>query len=43
MTGHRLDPTPATTAQVFSRELPPVLTVEPGDTVLLQSLNAAGP
>jgi hypothetical protein len=42
MTGHQLDPTPATTAQVFSRELPPVLTVEPGDTVLLRSLDAAG-
>jgi acetamidase/formamidase len=42
MTRHRLDPTPATTAQVFSRELPPVLTVEPGDTVLLRSLDAAG-
>jgi len=42
MTNHRLDPAPATTAQVFSRELPPVLTVEPGDTVLLRSLDAAG-
>ena len=42
MTGHQLDPTPATTAQVFSRELPSVLTVEPGDTILLRSLDAAG-
>ena len=42
MTRHQLDPTPATTAQAFSRELPPVLTVEPGDTVLLRSLDAAG-
>jgi acetamidase/formamidase len=39
---HQLDPTPSTTAQVFSRDLPPVLTVEPGDTVLLRSLDAAG-
>jgi acetamidase/formamidase len=42
MTGHRLDPAPATTAQVFSRELPPVLTVEPGDTIQLRSLDASG-
>jgi acetamidase/formamidase len=42
VTQHQLDPTPSTTAQVFSRELPPVLTVEPGDTVLLRSLDAAG-
>jgi acetamidase/formamidase len=42
MTRHQLQPTPATTAQVFSRELLPVLTVEPGDTVLLRSLDAGG-
>ncbi len=42
MARHRLDPSPSTTAQVFSRELPPVLTVEPGDTVLLRSLDASG-
>jgi acetamidase/formamidase len=42
MTDHQLDPTPATTVQVFSRDVPPVLTVEPGDTVLLRSLDAAG-
>jgi hypothetical protein len=42
MTGHRLDPAPATTVQGFSRELPPVLMVEPGNTVLLRSLDAAG-
>jgi acetamidase/formamidase len=42
VTCHRLDPTSATTAQVFSRELPPVLTVEPGDTVVLRSLDAGG-
>ncbi len=42
MTRHRLDPSPTTTAQVFSRDLPPVLTVEPGDVVLLRSLDAGG-
>ncbi len=42
MTRHRLDPSPSTTTQVFSRDLPPVLTVEPGDSVLLRSLDAAG-
>jgi acetamidase/formamidase len=42
MARHQLDPAPATTAQVFSRELPPVLTVEPGDTVVLRSLDAGG-
>lgn len=42
MTLHRLDPSPSTTADVFSRDLPPVLTVDPGDTVLLRSLDAAG-
>ena len=42
MTGHQLDPTQATTAQAFSPDLPPVLIVEPGDTVLLRSLDAAG-
>jgi acetamidase/formamidase len=42
LTHHQLDPAPSTTAQVFSRDLPPVLTVEPGDTVVLRSLDAAG-
>src|SRR6202050_2805245 len=42
MSRHRLDPTPATTAQVFDRDLPPVLTVDPGDTVIIRSLNASG-
>lgn len=42
MTGHRLDPSPSTTARAFSRDLPPVLTVDPGDTILLRSLDAAG-
>ena len=42
MTRHRLDPSPLTTAHVFSRELRPVLTVEPGDTMVLRSLDASG-
>jgi acetamidase/formamidase len=39
---HQLDPTPATTKDVFSPEHAPVLTVEPGDTVLVRSLDAHG-
>lgn len=42
MTEYRLEPTPGTTADVFSRELPPVLTVDPGDTVVVRSLDASG-
>ncbi len=39
---HTLEPTPATTTDVFSRDLPPVLTVQPGDTVIAGSLDASG-
>ncbi|HLQ57351.1 MAG TPA: acetamidase/formamidase family protein [Streptosporangiaceae bacterium] len=42
MRTHQLEPTPDTTADVFSRELPPVLTVDPGDTVVVRSLDASG-
>jgi acetamidase/formamidase len=42
MTIHRLEPSPATTVEVFSRDAAPALTVDPGDTVLLRSLNASG-
>ena len=42
MTPHQLDPSPSTTADVFSRDLPPVLTVDPGDTIVLRSLDASG-
>jgi acetamidase/formamidase len=42
MTTHRLDPTPATTRAAFSREHPPVLTIDPGDTVVVRSLDASG-
>jgi acetamidase/formamidase len=39
---HSLDPTPTTVADVFSRERAPVLTVAPGDTVVVRSLDASG-
>jgi len=42
MTGHRLDPTPETTRDIFSRDHAPVLTVDPGDTVTVGSLDASG-
>jgi hypothetical protein len=42
MTGHRLDATPETTRDVFSRDHAPVLTVDPGDTVTVGSLDASG-
>src|SRR6516164_7046150 len=42
MTRHQLDPSPSTTVDVFSRDLRPVLTVDPGDTIVLRSLNASG-
>jgi acetamidase/formamidase len=42
MTTHRLDPTPATTRNVFSRDHLPVLSIDPGDTVVVRSLDASG-
>ena len=42
MAQHRLDPTPDTVTDVFSRDLPPVLTIDPGDTVVVRSLDAGG-
>jgi acetamidase/formamidase len=42
MTTHRLNPEPGTTADVFSRDHRPVLTVDPGDTVVVRSLDASG-
>jgi acetamidase/formamidase len=42
MTTHRLDPEPDTTANVFSRAHAAVLTIEPGDTVTVRSLDAGG-
>lgn len=42
MTTHRLDPAPGTTADVFSRAHAPVLGIDPGDTVVVRSMDAAG-
>lgn len=42
MAQYRLEPTPETTTDIFSRERPPVLTVSPGDTVVVRSLDASG-
>jgi acetamidase/formamidase len=42
MPEHQLAPTPDTVIDVFSRERPPVLTVSPGDTVVVRSLDASG-
>ena len=40
MTNHRLEPDERTLHGFFSRDLPPVLTVESGDTVVLRTLDA---
>lgn len=42
MTRHELHPEPGLTTDVFDRDAPPVLTVDPGDTVVAGSLDAAG-
>jgi acetamidase/formamidase len=42
MTTHRLEPTPETTADALSREHRPVLSIEPDDTIIVGSLDAAG-
>lgn len=39
---HRLEPTPDTVTQYFSRDTPPVATVDPGDTLVVRSLDAWG-
>lgn len=39
---HKLDATPETTVDVFSAEHAPVLTIDPGDTVIVHSLDASG-
>ncbi|HEX4060031.1 MAG TPA: acetamidase/formamidase family protein [Streptosporangiaceae bacterium] len=39
---HTLVPSETTVTDVFSRDLPPVLTVGPGDTVTVESLDASG-
>ncbi|GAA0934960.1 acetamidase/formamidase family protein [Pseudonocardia zijingensis] len=42
MTTHELHPELGTTTDVFDRSAPPVLTAEPGDTVVAGSLDASG-
>ena len=42
MTTHELDPAPGTVVEVFSRDAAPVLTVDPGDRLLVRSLDASG-
>jgi len=42
MTTHRLGPSAETTRDVFSRDHPPVLTVDPGAAVTVRSLDARG-
>jgi acetamidase/formamidase len=42
MTTHQLEPTPETTANVYSREHSPRMVVDPGDRVVVRSLDAAG-
>ena len=39
---HKLDATPATTIDVFSADRAPVLTIDPGDTLTVRSLDASG-
>ncbi|MFC0541015.1 acetamidase/formamidase family protein [Kutzneria chonburiensis] len=42
MTEYRLDPSADTVTDVFDRDRPSVLTVDPGDTLVVRSLNAHG-
>ncbi len=42
MTVHHLEPTTDTTVDVFSRDHAAVLTVDPGDTIVVRSLDASG-
>jgi acetamidase/formamidase len=42
MTTHELDPTPGTAVAFFSRDTPAALTVDPGDTVVVRSLDSHG-
>jgi acetamidase/formamidase len=39
---HRLDPAPDTVTDVFDRDRAPVLTVDPGDTLVVRTLDASG-
>jgi acetamidase/formamidase len=42
MATHQLESSPGTVTDVFSRDTPPVLTVDPGDRVVVHSLDAWG-
>ena len=42
MTASRFDPTTATTADVFSRDHTPIATIEPGERIVVRSLDASG-
>ena len=42
MAEHRLESVRETVTNVFSRELPPVLSVDPGDTVVVHTLDCSG-
>lgn len=42
MTTHRLDPTPETVVDAFSRDHSPVLTIDAGDSLVVRSLDASG-
>jgi acetamidase/formamidase len=42
MAVHRLEPAPQTVTQFFSRDTPAVLTVDPGDTLVVRTLDARG-
>ena len=42
MVAHRIDPAPETTVNCFSADHAPRLTVDPGDTIVAGSLDAAG-
>ena len=42
MTTHRLEPTSDTVVEVFSRDAAPVLTVDPGDRLVVRSLDSSG-
>jgi acetamidase/formamidase len=42
MATHRLDPSPDTVTTVFSAKLRPALTIDPGDTLVVRTLDAGG-
>ena len=42
MTVHRIEPAPESAVNVFSAEHEPLLTVDPGDTIIVRSMDARG-